>query len=339
MPTIAGLRRRGYTPEGIRLFAARIGVDKTNSRVQMEVLEDAIRDDLNSRAPRVMAVLRPLKVTITNYPAGKVEWLDAPYWPRDIDKEGSRQVPLTARRSTSSAPTSARTRRPTGRASGPAAKCACATPISSAATKSSRTPTGEVVELRCTYDPDSLGKTCGAQRKQSTAIQWVAAAHAVRGRGAPLRPPLHRAQPRRRRRRQDLQRLPEPRSVEILTGALVEPSLASTPAGERFQFVRHGYFVADSDDSRPGALVFNRIVELQGHLQQAVGRARSERSADGQAEQASRAGRASAESRPLAPSLTSACARGPRMPQLAAALQLLHGRPGSARRAGRCADG
>ena len=95
MPTIAGLRRRGYTPEGIRLFAARIGVDKTNSRVQIGVLEDAIRDDLNARAPRVMAVLRPLKVTITNYPADKVEWLDAPYWPRDIAKEGSRQVPLT----------------------------------------------------------------------------------------------------------------------------------------------------------------------------------------------------------------------------------------------------
>ncbi|MCB0148746.1 MAG: glutamine--tRNA ligase, partial [Caldilineaceae bacterium] len=95
MPTIAGLRRRGYTPEAIRLFCQRIGVDKTNSRVQIEVLENAIRDDLNARAPRVMAVLRPLKITITNFPADKVEWLDASYWPRDIDKTGSRQVPLT----------------------------------------------------------------------------------------------------------------------------------------------------------------------------------------------------------------------------------------------------
>ncbi|MGZ8473607.1 MAG: glutamine--tRNA ligase/YqeY domain fusion protein, partial [Candidatus Deferrimicrobiaceae bacterium] len=95
LPTIAGMRRRGYTPEGIRLFAARIGVDKSNSRVSLDLLEDAIRDDLNARAPRVMAVLRPLKVTITNYPEGKVEWLEAPYWPRDIDKEGSRKVPLS----------------------------------------------------------------------------------------------------------------------------------------------------------------------------------------------------------------------------------------------------
>ena len=95
MPTLSGMRRRGYTPEGIRLFASRIGVDKTNSRVQMEVLENAIRDDLNSRAPRVMAVLRPLKVTLTNYPAGQTEWLDAPYWPRDIDQGGLRPVPLT----------------------------------------------------------------------------------------------------------------------------------------------------------------------------------------------------------------------------------------------------
>ena len=95
MPTIAGMRRRGYTPEGIRLFAARIGVDKANSRVSMELLEDAIRDDLNALAPRVMAVLRPLKVTISNYPEGKVEWLDAPYWPRGIDKGGPRKGPLS----------------------------------------------------------------------------------------------------------------------------------------------------------------------------------------------------------------------------------------------------
>ncbi|MFN3333392.1 MAG: glutamine--tRNA ligase/YqeY domain fusion protein, partial [Caldilinea sp.] len=91
MPTIAGLRRRGYTPEGIRLFCKRIGVDKTNSRVQIEALENAIRDDLNARAPRVMAVLRPLKVTLINYPADRNEWLEADYWPRDIDKSGSRQ--------------------------------------------------------------------------------------------------------------------------------------------------------------------------------------------------------------------------------------------------------
>src|SRR5512143_1216152 len=95
MPTIAGMRRRGYAPEGIRLFAARIGVDKANSRVSMELLEDAIRDDLNVRAPRAMAVLRPLKVTITNWPADLVEELEIPLWPRDTGREGTRNVPLT----------------------------------------------------------------------------------------------------------------------------------------------------------------------------------------------------------------------------------------------------
>ncbi len=139
MPTIAGLRRRGYTPGGIRLFCQRIGVDKTNSRVQIEVLEDAIRDDLNAEAPRVMAVLRPLKVTITNYPADKVEWLDASYWPRDIDKTGSRQVPLTRTIYIERTDFDRKTHRPTGRAFRRAARCGCATPTSSAATRSSKT--------------------------------------------------------------------------------------------------------------------------------------------------------------------------------------------------------
>lgn len=263
MPTLAGLRRRGYTPESIRLFASRIGVDKTNSRVQVEVLEDAIRDDLNARAPRVMAILRPLKVTLTNYPEDRVEWLDAPYWPRDIAKEGSRQAPLSKviyieRTDFAQNPPSDWTRlRPGGEVrlrNSYFVRC----------DKVVHDPaTGEVVELLCSYDPDSLGKTGGGQRKKSTAIQWVSAVYAV-----PAEVRLYD----RLFVAPDPEDVPEgksfkdylnPNSATILTGCLLEPALAGTAAGERFQFVRHGYFIADAVDSQPDALVFNRIIELR----------------------------------------------------------------------------
>ncbi|MBI5420376.1 MAG: glutamine--tRNA ligase/YqeY domain fusion protein [Deltaproteobacteria bacterium] len=263
MPTIAGLRRRGYTPEGIRLFAARIGVDKANSRVSMELLEDAIRDDLNARAPRVMAVLRPLKVTITNYPAGKVDWLDAPYWPRDIDKEGSRLLPLTRevyieRTDFSENPPAGWMRLQ------PGGEVRLLSSYIIRCEEIVKDPaTGSVIELRCTYDPDSPGKSTGTKRRKSTAIQWVSAAHA-----APAEVRLYD----RLFTVADPEDVPEgktfkdhlnPDSVNILRGCLLEPGLANAPAGERFQFVRHGYFIADAADSRPGALVFNRIIELR----------------------------------------------------------------------------
>ena len=271
MPTIAGLRRRGYTPEGIRLFAARIGVDKTNSRVQIGVLEDAIRDDLNARAPRVMAVLRPLKVTITNYPAGQVEWIDAPYWPRDIAKEGSRQVPLSGtiyieQTDFSEEPPPGWTRlRPGGEVRlRNAYFIRCDEVVKDA--------DGTVVELRCSYDADSLGKTAGAERKKSTAIQWVSAEHAVAAEVRLYDRLLTVPDPEAGEEGKSFKDYLNPRSIEVLKQALVEPSLAQTPGGERFQFVRHGYFVTDSVDSQPGALVFNRIVELPDSFNKALGK-------------------------------------------------------------------
>lgn len=262
MPTLSGMRRRGYTPEGIRLFASRIGVDKTNSRVQMEVLENAIRDDLNARAPRVMAVLRPLKLTLTNYAAGRTEWLDAPYWPRDIDQEGSRQVPLTRdlyieQTDFSEQPPAGWTRlRPGGEVRLRNAyfiRCdeVVKDPVS-----------GEVVELRCTYDADSLGKNVGGERKKSTAIQWVAAEHAVRVTVRLYDRLLTIADPDDVEEGKSFLDYLNERSIEVLTNSLVEPSLAQAAAGDRFQFVRHGYFIADAEESRPDALVFNRIVDL-----------------------------------------------------------------------------
>ncbi len=263
MPTIAGMRRRGYTPGGIRLFAARIGVDKANSRVSMELLENAIRDDLNARAPRVMAVLRPLKVTITNYPEGKVEWLKAPYWPRDIDREGSREVPLSRevyieRTDFLEDPPDDWIRlRPGGEVRMRNAYFIRCEGVD-------RDPdSGEVTGLSCTYDPESLGAPSKGARKKTTAIQWVSAAHAL-----PVDVRLYDrlftvADPENAGDGKTFQDCLNPRSLEIVRGCLVEPSLAKASPGEPFQFLRNGYFVADEVDSRPGAPIFNRIVDLK----------------------------------------------------------------------------
>ena len=259
--TIAGLRRRGYTPEAIRLFCDRIGVDKTNSRVQMEVLEDAIRDDLNSRAPRVMAVLRPLKVTLTNYPAGKVEWLEAPYWPRDIDQEGGRPVPFSRdlyieRTDFLESPPADWTRlRPGGEVRlrhGYFVRCdeVVKDPAS-----------GEIVELLCSYDPDSLGKATGAQRKNSTAVQWVSASQAVPAEVRLYDRLFSQANPDEVEEGKTFKDALNPKSLVTVQG-LVEPSLAAAAPGSRWQFVRHGYFIVDEIDTQGGALVFNRIVDL-----------------------------------------------------------------------------
>ncbi|MHB8783255.1 MAG: glutamine--tRNA ligase/YqeY domain fusion protein [Desulfobacteria bacterium] len=263
MPTIAGMRRRGYAPEGIRLFAARIGVDKANSRVSMELLEDAIRDDLNARAPRAMAVLRPLNVTITNWPDDRVEWLEVPSWPRDIGKEGSRKVPLTREIRidrndfSTDPPADWRRLRPGGEArlmGGYFIRC----------DEVVRDPaTGEVAELRCSYDPESLGAPAKGDRKKTTAIQWVSASHAVPAEIRLYDRLFTVADPESVEEGKTFRDFLNPASVETLRRCLVEPALASAAPGDRFQFVRNGYFIADEVDSRPGAPVFNRIVGLK----------------------------------------------------------------------------
>ena len=263
MPTIAGMRRRGYAPEGIRLFAARIGVDKTNSRVSMELLEDAIRDDLNARAPRAMAVLRPLKATITNWPDGRVETLSIPLWPKDAGKEGTRTVPLAREilleRTDFSAdpPADWRRLRPGGetRLMG-AYFLRCDEVVRDPAT-------GEVTELRCSYDPESLGAPAKGDRKKTTAIQWVSAAHAVPAEVRLYDRLFTVADPENVEEGKTFRDVLNPASVEVLRGSFVEPALASAATGDRFQFVRHGYFVADEADSKPGAPIFNRIVGLK----------------------------------------------------------------------------
>jgi glutaminyl-tRNA synthetase len=260
MPTIAGMRRRGYTPEGIRLFAARIGVDKANSRVSMELLEDAIRDDLNARAPRAMAVLRPLKVTITNYPVGKVEWIESLCWPRDIGKEGSRKLPLTRevfieRTDFSEDPPADWLRlAPGGEVRLISAYIIrCEEVVKDPAT-------GEVTELRCVHDPDSLGKSPGGKKKRTTAVQWVSAAHAVPAEVRLYDRLFTVPNPEEGKTFKDFL---NPDSIVVLRGSLIEPGLANASPGERFQFVRHGFFIADAVDSKPGVPVFNLIVGLR----------------------------------------------------------------------------
>jgi glutaminyl-tRNA synthetase len=260
MPTISGhapprLHARRHPP-----LCHASAWTRPTAACRFEVLEDAIRDDLNARAPRVMAVLRPLKVTLTNYPAGQTEWLDAPYWPRDIDKEGSRQVPLTAlyieRTDFSQQPPEA------GRGSRRRRGAAAQRLLYPLRRGGHRPVQRRVVELRCTYDAESLGKNAGGERKKSTAIQWVAADHAVRATVRLYDRLLTIADPDAVEEGRSFLDYLNGRSLEVLTESLLEPGLAQAAPGDRFQFVRHGYFIADAEESRPGALVFNRIVDL-----------------------------------------------------------------------------
>ena len=262
MPTIAGLRRRGVTPEAIRTFVERVGVAKTNSRVELALFEHTIRDDLNYRAPRVMAVLDPLKVVITNYPEDKSEEIQADYWPRDIPKEGTRPVPFSRelfieRSDFSLEPPKGFKRLAPGRSVRlrHAYVITCDEVVQDP-------ETGEVVELRCTYLPDSLGARPEGV-KVWAAIHWVDAARSipaeVRLYDRLFRTPNPYDYPEGGSFLDNL----NPDSLKIMPHARVEPSVLNDPPDTRYQFERLGYFIQDSEDSRPDALVFNRIITLR----------------------------------------------------------------------------
>ncbi len=258
MPTLAGLRRRGVTPEAIRSFSEAIGVAKANSVVDVAMLEHAIRDDLNARAPRVLCVLRPLKVVLTNYPEDRVEWLDAPYWPRDIPREGSRQLPFSRtlfieRDDFMEEPPKGYFRLAPGREVrlryGYFIRCE----------EVVKDGSGEIVELRCTYDPATRGGQAPDGRRVQGTIHWVSAEHAL-----PIEARLYD--------RLFLDENPtgtafegslNPSSLELLRSAVAEPSLAGTAPGSHFQFERLGYFYLDPESQVPDRLVFNRTVTLR----------------------------------------------------------------------------
>jgi glutaminyl-tRNA synthetase len=260
MPTISGLRRRGYTPESIRDFCVRIGIAKKENVIDMAQLEHCIREDLNRNAQRVMAVLRPLKVVITNYPEGQVEDVDVINNPED-PSAGTRKVPFSRvlyieQDDFKEDPPKKFFRLAPGRE----VRLRCAYFITcTEVVKGSR---GEILELRCTYDPATRGGDAPDGRRVKATLHWVSAAHAgeveVR-----LYDRLFLAE----NPEQDvpgktfLDNL-NPHSLEVLRGCLIEPSLAAAAPGSRFQFERLGYFSVDPE-SRAGALTFNRIVSLR----------------------------------------------------------------------------
>ncbi|MFQ5737556.1 MAG: glutamine--tRNA ligase/YqeY domain fusion protein [Acidobacteriota bacterium] len=261
MPTLSALRRRGCTPEAIRNFCHRIGVSKKNSLVDVAQLEYQIREDLNRRSPRVMAVLRPLRLVIENYPTDRVELLDAVNNPED-PAMGTRQVPFSRvlyieREDFREDPPRKFFRLAPGREVRLryAYFVTCTRVIKDE-------QTGQVVELRCTYDPNTRGGSAPDGRRVKATLHWVSAAHALSAEARLYDRLFTRENPDDVGPGRDFTSSLNPHSLETLTSCRVEPSLAAARPGDRYQFERLGYFCVDPD-STPRALVFNRTVTLR----------------------------------------------------------------------------
>ncbi len=259
MPTIAGMRRRGYTPASIREFARRIGVSKADNSVEMGMLEACIREDLDAHAPRRMAVLHPLKVTLTNYPADSEEQLTAPNHPKD-DSMGTRQLPfcrdivIDRHDFMEVAPNKKFKRLVTG------GEVRLRNSYVIRCDEVIKDANGEVVELRCSYDPDTLGKNPQG-RKVKGVIHWVSARHGVPAQLRLYDRLFNHPAPDSDKSVADWKEHINPKSLEVIDEALVEPSLSDVETGQGFQFEREGYFCRDQDHE--GRLVFNRVVTLR----------------------------------------------------------------------------
>ncbi len=261
MPTLAGLRRRGYTPQSIRTFCERIGLAKRNSTVDYPMLEHCIREELNRTAPRVMAVLRPLRVIIDNYPQDQVESLDAVNNPEDASA-GTRQVPFSRvvyieREDFREDPPRKFFRLAPGRE----VRLRYAYIIKCVSVV--KDGTGEITEIHCTYDPETRSGGPAASRKVKATIHWVSAEQAVTAEVRLYDHLFTKPDPDNVEDGQAFTDYLNPHSLEVLTDCKVEPSLAQAEAGSRFQFERQGYFCADTVDSSPGRPVFNRTVTLR----------------------------------------------------------------------------
>ncbi|NLE46530.1 MAG: glutamine--tRNA ligase/YqeY domain fusion protein [Chloroflexi bacterium] len=262
MPTISGLRRRGYTPESIRDFCDRIGVAKANSTVDVALLEHCIRDDLNRRAPRRMAVLHPLKVIIDNYPDDQVEYMEAVNNPEDPSM-GTRQVPFSKvlyieQDDFMEDPPKKFFRLAPGRE----VRLRYAYFIRCVDVVKDK-DTGEVVELHCTYDPETRGGSAPDGRKVRGTLHWVSAAHAITADVRMYDRLFDRENPLDVEEGESFKASLNPNSLEILTECRLEPSLAGTERGSRYQFERQGYFCVDSRDGTPESPVFNLTVALR----------------------------------------------------------------------------
>jgi glutaminyl-tRNA synthetase len=262
MPTLAGLRRRGFTAEAIRAFCERIGVARRDGVVDVALLEHELREDLNARCPRVMAVLKPLRVVVENFPEGEVEWFEAQNHPEFPDR-GTRKVPFS--RVLYVEQDDFREAPPKGwfRLS-PGAEVrlrnACLLRCQSVV----KDEHGEPIELRCTWDPDSRGGMPKDGRKVKGTLHWVSASHAVDAE-VRLYDRLFTVENPSAGEEEGVSFTAHlnPNSLEVVRGAKLEPSLSDAKPGERVQFERLGYFCIDSVDSRPGAVVVNRTIGLR----------------------------------------------------------------------------
>jgi glutaminyl-tRNA synthetase len=262
MPTISGLRRRGYTPSSIRTFCDLIGVAKVNSIVDTALLENCLREELNKTTPRVMAVIRPLRVVLLNYPEGAPEDLDCINNPEDLS-QGTRKVPFSRvlyieREDFMEKPPKKFYRLAPGRE----VRLRYAYFITCLEAKKDPA-TGEVIELHCTYDPATRGGDSPDGRSPKATLHWVSAAHAIPAEVRLYDTLFTKRDPGEYEEGKDWKSNLNPKSLETLTESKVEPSLRGASPGSRYQFERLGYFCADIKDSTGEKLVFNRTVTLR----------------------------------------------------------------------------
>jgi glutaminyl-tRNA synthetase len=260
MPTLSGLRRRGYTPEAIRNFVAAAGVSRTNGCVELAMLEHFVREDLNKRSPRVMAVLNPLKVVIDNYPENQRDEMDATNNPEDASA-GTRKIPFSRvlyieHDDFREVPPPKYFRLSPGK------EVRLRYGYFITCTGVVKDEQGQVIEVHCTYDPATRGGNALDGRKVKSTIHWVSAAHAVDAEVRVYEHLFTKESPGDVEEGQDIFDNLNPKSLEIIAKGKVEPSLANAEAGSRYQFERLGYFCADAD-SKPGKPVFNRTVALK----------------------------------------------------------------------------
>ncbi|MFY9744348.1 MAG: glutamine--tRNA ligase/YqeY domain fusion protein [Candidatus Sulfotelmatobacter sp.] len=260
MPTLSGMRRRGYTPEAIRNFVTAAGVSRTNGIVELAMLEHFVREDLNKRSLRVMAVLRPLKVVIDNYPDGQVEEMDAVNNPEDASA-GTRKVPFSRvlyieQDDFREDPPKGYFRLSLGR------EVRLRYGYFITAKSVVKNDRGEIVEVHCTYDPATRGGNAPDGRKVKSTIHWVSAAHAVDAEVRIYENLFSKENPNEVEEGQEFTANLNPKSIEVIRQAKLEPSLAKAAVGGRYQFERLGYFCVDLD-SKPGKPVFNRTVALK----------------------------------------------------------------------------
>jgi glutaminyl-tRNA synthetase len=261
MPTIAAYRRRGYTPEAIRTVCERIGVSKKDSIIDVTLLEWSIREDLNLHAQRAMAVLRPLKVVLTNYPEGRTENLPAMNNPEN-PAAGTRLVPF-AREIFIDEEDFRESPPPKYHRLSPGKEVRLRAAYIITCEKVVKDRSGNIIELHCTYDPDTKSGGSAANRKVKGTIHWVSAQHAVEAEVRLYDRLFLKENPLAVEEGEDFLKNINPDSLQVLRGCKVEPMLGSAAPGSRYQFERVGYFCADSKDSKPGAAVFNRVVTLK----------------------------------------------------------------------------